>query len=331
MSQRALNLFGGDTLPGDPEALIGRFREACLKCDKAPSTIAAEVSQLRSLARDAQKHLGMELEELIRQPHKAAQLIELAGRACRHSTVLTRSRAIQRFAMLQLGDPEGRSWVAAFRASLPKTKSNSWHDSGLSLSGARSRARPRSPTPDPSALEAILRLAVSRSLVDGAIAGLACFSGLELDEICELRWSDVTWRDHSDSTLCEVGVHRRGHRTSCLLVPMGARPLLCLALASGLQRDDYVFPGRADGERLSKSAIRDRLRRICDGAGWPGLSRTQLTAAFVLWLREHGFDDHAVKLVLARRRVATVDRLLRSHASIAAQLSVDAANGRFEL
>ena len=26
--------------------------------------------------------------------------------------------------------------------------------------------------------------------VDGAIAGLACFSGLELDEICELRWSD---------------------------------------------------------------------------------------------------------------------------------------------
>ena len=273
----------------------------------------------------------MALEELLRQPQKAAQLIELAGHSCGHSTVLTRSRAIQRFAMLQLGDAEGRSWVTAFQSFLPKRKSNGWHDSGVSLPGARSRARPRSPTPDPDTLEAVLRLAASRSLVDAAIAGLACFSGLELDEICELRWSDVTWRDDSDSTLCEVRVNRRGHRTTCLIVPMGARPLLSLALASGLQRDDYVFPSRKAGGHLSKSAIRDRLRRMCESAGWPGLSRSQLTAAFVVWLREHGFDDHAVKLVLARRRVATVDRLLRSHASIAAQLSVDAANGGFEL
>ncbi len=330
MTQGALDLFGNDALPGDTEALFGRFREACRKGGKAPSTIAAEVSQLRSLARDAETHLRIGLEELLGQPHRAAQLIELAGRACGRSTVLTRSRAIQRFAMLQLSEGEGRSWVTAFRAALPKTKSNGWHDSGLSLPGARGRSRRRSPTPDPEALEAVLRLAVSRSLVDGAIAGLACFSGLELDEICELRWSDVTWRDDSDSTICEVGVHRRGRQTTCLIVPMGARPLLSLALASGLQRNDYVFPGRADGERLSKSAIRDRLRRLCESAGWPGLSRSQLTAAFVLWLREHGFDDHAVKLVLARRRVATVDRLLRSHASIAAQLRVDAANGGFE-
>ncbi len=107
---------------------------------------------------------------------------------------------------------------------------------------------------------------------------------------------------------------------------MGARPLLSLALKSGLQRDDHVFPGRADSERLSKSAIRDRLRRMCESAGWPGLSRTQLTAAFVLWLREHGFDDHSIRLNLGRRRAATIDRLTRSHESIAAQLSVDAAN-----
>ncbi len=149
MTQRALDLFGNDALPGDTEALIGRFREARLGDGKAASTIAAEVSQLRSLARDAETHLRIGLEELLGQPHRAAQLIELAGRACGRSTVLTRSRAIQRFAMLQLSEGEGRSWVTAFRNALPKTKSNGWHDSGLSLPGARSRSRRRSPTPDP--------------------------------------------------------------------------------------------------------------------------------------------------------------------------------------
>ncbi len=77
MTQRVLELFEGDALPGDTEALIGRFKEACRRYGKAPSTIAAEVLQLRSVARDAKTHLGMALEELILQPHKAAQLIEL--------------------------------------------------------------------------------------------------------------------------------------------------------------------------------------------------------------------------------------------------------------
>ena len=321
MTQRALDLFDDDTLPGDTEALIGRFKEAYRKGSKAPSTIAAEVSQLRSAARDAKTHLGIALADLLDRPEGAAELIELAGRACGRSTVLTRSRALQRLAMLQLGEGEGRSWVRVFRNALPKTKSSGWHDSGLSLPGVGSRARPLSPTPDPDALEAILRLATSRSLVDGAIAGLACFSGLGLDEICELRWSDLTWRDDSDATFCEVGVHRRGRRTTCLIVPIGARPLFSLALTSGLQRASYVFPGRKDGGHLSKTAMRDRLRHLCEGAGWPGLSRTQLTAAFVLWLREHGFDDHSIRLNLGRRRAATIDRLTRSHESIAAQLS----------
>ena len=212
MTQRALDLFGGDALPGDTEALIDRFKEACQRYGKAPSTIAAEVSQLRSVARDAKTHLGIALADLLDRPEGAAELIELAGLACGRSTVLTRSRALQRLALLHLGEGEGRSWVTVFRNALPKTKSSGWHDSGLSLPGERSRSRRRSPTPDPEALEAVLRLAVSRSLVDGAIAGLACFSGLELDEICELRWSDLTWRDDSDATFCEVGVHRRGRR-----------------------------------------------------------------------------------------------------------------------
>ena len=109
--------------------------------------------------------------------------------------------------MLHLDEGEGRSWVRVFRNALPKTKSSGWHDSGLSLPGA---GRPR---PSPAA-QRRTRLTLSKlssgcaditlSSVDGAIAGLACFSGLELDEICELRWSDLTWRDDSDATFCEV-------------------------------------------------------------------------------------------------------------------------------
>ncbi len=291
----------------------------------AKPAIAAEVSQLRSLAKDGLTHFGLTLPELLHQPARAAELIEHAGRSVGRSTIMTRARAVQKLAMLMLGDSEGRRWIAEFRSAMPKTKSHGWYDSGISISGSRNRVRPRSPTPDSGALEAILRIAVARSPVDGALAGLACFSGLELDEMCELRWRDVRWQDDADSTLCEVRVSRRGHLTTCLIVPMGAKPLLSLALVSGLQRDDYVFPGRADGDHISKGALRDRLRHLCESAGWPGLSRSQLTAAFTLWLGEHGQDDHSVKLILGRRRVATVDRLRRSSESIAAQLRVDGA------
>ena len=113
--------------------------------------------------------------------------------------------------------------------------------------------------------------------------------------------------------------------------PDGCKTPVQLALTSCLQRGSYVFPGRKEGEHLSKTAMRDRLRHLCEGAGWPGLSRSQLTAAFVLWLREHGLDDHSIRLNLGRRRAATIDRLTRSHESIAAQLSVDVAYKGLEL
>ena len=94
MTQRALDLFGSFSLSPETKALIGRFKEARLESGKAASTIAAEVSQLRSLAKDAKTHLGMALADLFDRPDSAAELIELAGRSSGHSTVLTRSRAL---------------------------------------------------------------------------------------------------------------------------------------------------------------------------------------------------------------------------------------------
>ena len=325
MTQGSLDFLGSLPLAPEAETLIGQFKKAQMEGGKAASTVAAEVSQLRSLARDANEQFGMELTEIFDQPDRVAELIELAGRSRGRSTVLTRYRALKRLALLQLGSTKGRDWITALESWLPKRKSNGWQDSSVSIPGSRRHFRPRNPTPDPDALEAILQFAVSRSPLDGAVAGLACFSGLELDEFCDLRWSDVTWRDGGASTFCKVTVRRRGRRAACLIVPMGARPLLRLALASGLQPDRYVFPGRKEGEHLSKGAIRNRIKCMCEGAGWPRLTLGQLTAAFVVWLRERGHDPHSVQLILGRRRVATVDRLIRSHQSIAAQIHVDKA------
>jgi hypothetical protein len=169
VTQEAFGLF--DRLSSDSEDLIASFKEMRVARASAASAISAEVSQLRSLARDAQSHFGLGLADLLDHPDRAAELIELGGGSLGRSTVMTRSRAVQNLAKLNLGDREGRRWISQFRAALPKKKSLGWHDSGISLPGSRSRVRPGSPTPDSRALEAILRLAVARSPVDGAIAG----------------------------------------------------------------------------------------------------------------------------------------------------------------
>jgi integrase len=227
--------------------------------------------------------------------------------------------------MQVLGEESGRARIEQFRTCIPSKVSKGWHDAGVSIPGTKNRLRNRAPTPDAAALSAILAVGTSRSLLDGAIAGLGCFSGLELDEISELRWRDVKWQDQSGAPFCEVKVLRSGHRTTCFVMAEGAKALLSYALVSGLQRDAFVFPGRRQGEALSRGAIRDRLRAICRGAGWPGLTRSQLTSAFVLWLRANDLDDHSIRLALGRRRAATVDRLSRNSNSIAAQTFMDTA------
>lgn len=323
MTQRELDLFGQSE--PESEVLIAAFRAKRQASSDSEPTIAAEVSQLRSLVKDAYSRFRLRLADLLTQPEKAAELIEAAGNTLGRSTVQTRIRAVQKLAMINLGEIQGKRWIASFRASLPKRPSRGWHDEGISLPGTPSQPHPHSPTPDPAALETILHLAVRLSQTDAAIAGLACFSGLELDEICGLRWKDVRWTDQRDAAICEVRVQRRGQITTCLILPIGAKPLLSLALASGFQRDAFLFPGRQMDRPLSKGAIRNRLKRLCLHAGWPRLSRTQLCAAFVMWLRGHGYDDHSIRLIIGRRRAATIDRLLRHSTSIAAQLRVDDA------
>jgi len=323
MNQRSLDLFVSARASPEDEAFIASFRAARLRQGGAAATVSAEASQLRSLARDATSHLGLSLSDLLAQPKAAARLIEVAGQTLGFSTVLTRSRAVQKLAMQVLGDSDGRTWIQAFRDHLPKQPARGWHDDGLALPGTKTRVRQRAPTPDANAIEEILRTAALRSPVDGAIAGLVCFSGLDLKEMAELRWSEVSWHDRAGVPSCEVSVKRRGHSTTCFVVSDGTKALLRLALASGLRRESYLFPGRSDGDHLSTGAIRARLRATCEAAGWRGLGRVQLTSALVAWLKAREFSDHYIRVAIGRRRAATVDRLLRNHDSIAAQMLID--------
>jgi hypothetical protein len=324
MTRKPFDFFRTDELDGDSEAFIAAFKIERLRGTDPKPTVNAEVSQLRSLCRDA-RIAGLTIRDLLRSPQLAAQLLEIAGASLSQTTVQTRARAYQRLAMQVLGEEGGRSHVEEFRGSIPQKASKGWHDAGLSIPGMKSRSQDRAPTPDAEALSAILAIGISRSLLDGAIAGLACFSGLDLDEISELRWRDVKWQDQSGAPFCEIRVLRRGHRTTCFVVAEGTKALLTYALASGLQPDLFIFSGRKHGEHLSKGAIRDRLRAICLGAGWPDLTRNQLTSALVQWLRAKDFDDHSIRLLLGRRRASTIDRLSRSANSIAAQEFMDVA------
>src|SRR4051812_5512259 len=73
----------------------------------APVTLASEVSQLRSLARQAEAQ-GLTLVELKQRPQAAGPLIEDAGMLLGNSAVQTRVRAFVNFLMMGLSPYHGR-------------------------------------------------------------------------------------------------------------------------------------------------------------------------------------------------------------------------------
>jgi len=291
----------------------------------ASSTLASEISQLRSLGRQAEQRIGHSLRDLRHRPEEAAKLVELAGEGLGLSTIQTRVRAFQRFLMMGVSDYLGRQKVQVFRAALPRKTPKDWHDAGISAPGSRTRRRMPGPTPTAEALPEILEAGMAKSLASGAVAALVCFSGLDVKEMLELHWQDLTWRDDEGSPHWEVKVIRRGHEATLFVVGPGAHALLRHGLSSGLQRDAFVLTGRARGTALSERALRYDLRASCGAAGWPRATRPQLIATLAAWLRDKGIDDHSIRLTLGRRRAASIDRMLHRQNQLDAQTLVDSA------
>jgi site-specific recombinase XerC len=319
-----LGFFDWDGIDEDSNALITFFETSRSQEGGAASTIKSETSQLRSLTREARR-VGLNLRQLIEDPSAAVRAIESGGAGVTKTTIHTRIRAYQRLCLYVNGDFAGRATLDRFLEEMPRQRSMGWHDAGISVPGSRKLSANRSPTPDAEALDSILDVGAAKSKLDGAIAGLACFSGLQLDEMCELRWRDIRWQDEDGVSYCEVRITRHSRKTSFLVVFGGAKALLSHALASGLEKDAYLFAGRVSGEHVSVGALKNRLREVCRSAGWPDVSRTQLMAALVGYIRQRGGDDEAIRLILGKRRVATIDRLSRQSIAIAAQLEIDEA------
>jgi len=179
------------------------------------------------------------------------------------------------------------------------------------------------PTPPPELLTTIVECGAAKSDLDAAIGAMACYSGLELNEMVELRWRDLRCADEGAEPFWEVRLSREGKRTNCFILGPGARPLMRYALRADRSRDAFVLPGRRDGSALSKGAVKARLAALCAELGWSGLTRWQITSAFAEWLRRQGIDDHDIRMTLGRRSVATVDSLLRPYNRLAAQREID--------
>ena len=304
--------------------LLAKYATWRSACGASKSTVAAEMSQLRSLDRAAvESFRARTLYDLREKPQEAARVIEASGASLSLATVQTRVRAFERFLMVGVPEGVGRKRIDSFRAALPKGASKGWHDAGLSLPGRRNRTKMPGPTPRPGDIEQILESSVRHSPAAGAVAALTCFSGLDLQAIVGLKWSDLAWRDYGDTPYWEVSCQRRGHLLSCYVVGPGAGAVLRWGLASGLGREACVFPGRTPGSGLSVRAFRDRLHAVCFAAGWPRATRSQLVSALAAWLRERGMDDHSIRLVIGRRRVASVDQLLHRHEQLNAQERID--------
>jgi integrase len=326
MTQRSL--FGRDLgvqLSAVSRNQIEAYRHWREKSGVSVSTLSAELSQLRSLACQAEQTTNLTLIDLRQRPEDAVELIEVAAVGLAQSTVLTRIRAFQRFLLMGVSDYIGRQRVQAFRSAMPRKASRGWYDAGISVPGDKKRRRMPGPTPTPAALEQILTAGINRSLASGAIAALACFSGLDVKEMLDLRWRDLMWRDAMGSPYWEISVLRRSHKTTVFVMGPGAHAILRYGLSSGLQREAFVLPGRAPGTHLSETALGNDLKRSCSLAGWPTATRPQLISVFAAWLRGHGFDDHSIRLTLGRRRAASVDRLLHRQDQIDAQVLTDTA------
>ena len=102
----------------------------------ASSTLAAELSQLRSLARDAATE-SLTLVDLRNVPGRAATLIEAASERVGRSTLLTRIRAFQHYLMMGVSAYTGRSRVQEFRLAFPRRPSRGWFDAGMAEPGQK--------------------------------------------------------------------------------------------------------------------------------------------------------------------------------------------------
>jgi integrase len=316
------------------ELLFSLYRGARLAEKAHPRSVAREVSQLRSIARDSgAPGQPIPLPALLSSVSLVACVLREPRTPVARSTSRARLVAVQRCLRIlgpRLGqDVDGD--LAALDALLPVSRSTHWHRVGIRVAGGGSRRRPLGPTLEASDVRHIVEAAgvpgSSMADRDRAIVALHCFSGLRAEEIVRLRWGDLATRLTPAGYYGTTASVRRNGQQVCLPLPCpAAEALQAWADACGGSLGSLtgpVFPAAAGAPNaLSYRAARDVLRAACERAGLPPVGSVELRSACAHWLRTQGFSPHEVAAVLGLVRVRSVDRLLRRHTALDAQRAV---------
>ena len=306
--------------PASPsqEALLDRYRSHRLEDGASPRTAASEVSQLRALGRDlASSGRARALVDVLNRPELAgACLLDPQGEVSR-STIRTRYRAVQRLLGFEVAPEVASRRLQRLDASLGRKSSRGWHDPGVVVGGRKERARAR-PTLPTSALAEIFEVAEGDSAQSAALAALLCYTGIPIDDVCRLRWCELTWgRDALD---CEVRLGAARDRRVYVVMGPGVAAILRLRL----ERADedlaaFLFRGRRAGTAVTSRAVSGRLTRWARRAGYGSVRRHEVTAALAAWLSENRVDDASIQQVLGRRWTKSVDALLAPYKRLEGQ------------
>jgi integrase len=317
------------------EALLVEFRSARLRAGAHPQSVRREVSQLRSIAREARHFVrGLTMATLVVDLATAARALCEPRTRISRSTGRTRLIAFQRFLGI-VGPTLGRDPIAdldVLDELLPSRGPTTWRSSGTVVAGTAERRRRRGPALNVEDLNRIIEAVGStgnpeRNCRDRALVALLCFSGLRPLEVVRLRWEQLT------TDLVRTGhygptfrVERNGEGVKLpILGPAACLVEQLAGLTSGktASLSGPIFPAASGSVRpLSYRTARQILLRACVKAGLPPLESAELRAAYAHWLRVRGLSDNEVASVLGLARVRTVDRLISRHAALNAQRQV---------
>ncbi len=297
--------------------------------------MAREVSQLRSLARDAGLHGGTSaVAVLASDMGLVARLLLDPAKPIARATARARLVAVQRFLVVvsPILGLDSATQLAQLDRLLPSARSSGWHDAGTMVAGEVGRRRQLRPTLDAVDLERIVEMAgtpetKAHAQRNRALVALTCFSGLRPEEIVALRWEHLSLESARTAPFgLTINAARRGRQ---VLIPVPSIATLTLAaLADSLTSEPArlsgpVFRARSQtGRPLGYRTIRAVVCEACRRAGFPGTEAADLRSAFGWWLKAKGLSDHEVAEVLGLARVRSVDRLLRRHMELQAQRRV---------
>lgn len=322
-------------LDAESECWLETFQANRMRDGAHPRSVAREVSQLRSLAREVSNYCcGGSITLLVIEPGLVARALLKPLNPVSQSTGRSRLIAVQRFVHVispLLGHDSVRL-VQMLDGLLPAQRSVGWHTLGIVVAGSTTRRRRRGPTLETGDLHALVSAAVNCSTCghehrDRALVALHCWSGLRPEEIVRLRWEDLkAGRTSTDELRYAATIIRAGQEITLPILDPAINALEPLAIGLGGWigvLTGYVFrAGRGSERPLSYRAARDILRSACHHADLPTVEATQLRAAFAYWLKSQGLSDHEVALVLGLKMVRSVDRLLTRHMQLSAQRRV---------